>query len=965
MSRYSAIKAATNAYIKTNGRQEITGAILNAVMIATIDSLGKFYQFVGRAVPATDPGNIDQNVAYLASTPGTYEHLGGFTLVEGEVAVIKFAGEWAKETICTIPSNVSDLTNDAGFITRAVADLINYYDKDDINEFFDSFSRQSYVVAWDGSAAPVVSQIPQGVSVTYGGDTYAGTLPASESTLGKIYLVSDGAGYDQYITTSDPTYSWIPLGTTSIDLSGYATQAEVDTMKDDEELDALALGRNVTTDTIPITTSIAGVAYKINESTKEWEATVGDERFVLYPIEPGKKYTIHGRSNRDSVISVLAESAPGNVGDEAVFATGFDSVLPLPANQEYSFVAPPDAVSIYYWKYDTSSQYRFPTSIDIESVDFDVLKPSDTEDNLESTSATDPLSANQGRILGGEVFGKRETDPTITDLTSSLAPFTSGKGIDYQTGNVYNSSNYDASSYVDISGYDLIIYSRAETTSSTTGLGVAFYDSAKHFISGQQAKKVSVADGYVETTLVVPENAVYFRLSQNKNTGTWGYAYLRGGVRTFVPYSKIQELQDQVAVLNSEADNTIRLDQRDIVERNVIDSNGDYSSADGYGCTDFIPCHGAGRLTYTKVVGTFGAGLAFYDQDKALISYVDSISGSNGMTEVTIDIPDNAYYFRASGWNYVNSTIYGSFYAYLSGNEVCLRGKRASNGEPTYFSVVYNSAIDDMTTDTFSVPSQGESPVCTTAVVLLPPSYTMDGKPSRVIINFHGWSHYVHYKQWGAAGSNYAGFMQQKYRWANAGYVVIDINHKNSGQGADYSGLGSKQDDECYHRAWEWVREHYNVEDTCFLVSGSAGGINGINACYTWSEARAAVWLDNWIDVSQHPYPSSCGQYYYGYSGSYDASKVGTRNPMLRIKNVGGSDFLQMPPCPVKIYYLTKTAGFMKPFVDIINAGRAVGDFQVRKCTGITHSVLVSGGDGTDPQAAVVDAEIIRWLDQH
>ena len=46
MSQYQAIKAATNAYIKTNGRQEITGAILNAVMIATIDSLGKFYQFV-------------------------------------------------------------------------------------------------------------------------------------------------------------------------------------------------------------------------------------------------------------------------------------------------------------------------------------------------------------------------------------------------------------------------------------------------------------------------------------------------------------------------------------------------------------------------------------------------------------------------------------------------------------------------------------------------------------------------------------------------------------------------------------------------------------------------------------------------------------------------------------------------------------------------------------------------------
>ena len=118
MSKYEAIKAATNAYIKTNGRQEITGAILNAVMIATIDSLGRFYQFVGVATPDTDPGTIDQNIAYLAGTPGTYTHLGGITIDAGELAVIKFDGEWHKEAVATIPAKVSQLENDLGFIIR-------------------------------------------------------------------------------------------------------------------------------------------------------------------------------------------------------------------------------------------------------------------------------------------------------------------------------------------------------------------------------------------------------------------------------------------------------------------------------------------------------------------------------------------------------------------------------------------------------------------------------------------------------------------------------------------------------------------------------------------------------------------------------------------------------------------------------------------------------------------------------
>lgn len=240
MSRYSAIKAATNAYIKTNGRQEITGAILNAVMIATIDSLGKFYQSVGVAVPATDPGVIDQNVAYLAGTPGTYTHLGGFEVERGEIAVIKFDGEWHRETLYVIPTRMSDLVNDAGYITKVVSDLVNYYTKNDVQSILSSYydkdqvdsmvsavSRQSYVVAWDGTAEPVVGDIPAGVSVTWDGNAYVGTLPASASTLNKIYLVSNGAGYDEYITSDNNGYAWIALGSTSMDLSGYATMTDL------------------------------------------------------------------------------------------------------------------------------------------------------------------------------------------------------------------------------------------------------------------------------------------------------------------------------------------------------------------------------------------------------------------------------------------------------------------------------------------------------------------------------------------------------------------------------------------------------------------------------------------------------------------------------------------------------------------------------------------------------------------
>lgn len=92
-----------------------------------------------------------------------------------------------------------------------------------------SISAPSYVVAWDGDSTPVVANIPAGVTLTYSGQTYTGTLAASSSTLNKTYLVGDNNGnFDEYVTqVNGSTYSWQYLGNTEIDLSDYATKDEL------------------------------------------------------------------------------------------------------------------------------------------------------------------------------------------------------------------------------------------------------------------------------------------------------------------------------------------------------------------------------------------------------------------------------------------------------------------------------------------------------------------------------------------------------------------------------------------------------------------------------------------------------------------------------------------------------------------------------------------------------------------
>ena len=83
----------------------------------------------------------------------------------------------------------------------------------------------SYIMAWNGLSVPIEEEIPAGVVVTYDSVNYTGTLAASTSTKGKMFLVASSDNpetKDIYVTVSsnNGTYSWMKVGDTDIDLSG-------------------------------------------------------------------------------------------------------------------------------------------------------------------------------------------------------------------------------------------------------------------------------------------------------------------------------------------------------------------------------------------------------------------------------------------------------------------------------------------------------------------------------------------------------------------------------------------------------------------------------------------------------------------------------------------------------------------------------------------------------------------------
>lgn len=98
MSNYATLKSTIQSVVKTNGNNEITGALLQQTLLSMINSLGVGYQYVGIATPSTNPGTPDQNVMYFAAMSGTYTNFGGIVVNDGEFCVLCWDGSWIKKT---------------------------------------------------------------------------------------------------------------------------------------------------------------------------------------------------------------------------------------------------------------------------------------------------------------------------------------------------------------------------------------------------------------------------------------------------------------------------------------------------------------------------------------------------------------------------------------------------------------------------------------------------------------------------------------------------------------------------------------------------------------------------------------------------------------------------------------------------------------------------------------------------
>lgn len=113
-----------------------------------------------------------------------------------------------------IPSNTSDLTNDSGFITKAVNDLVNYYLK-----------SETYTRAEVNALIGAIRTIHFEAVLT---------LPTEDIQTNVIYLVPKSISQsdnikDEYINLDGTSAGWEKIGETEIDLSNYVTITALNT----------------------------------------------------------------------------------------------------------------------------------------------------------------------------------------------------------------------------------------------------------------------------------------------------------------------------------------------------------------------------------------------------------------------------------------------------------------------------------------------------------------------------------------------------------------------------------------------------------------------------------------------------------------------------------------------------------------------------------------------------------------
>lgn len=189
MGNYEELKSIIANAIKANGNREITGDILQNILLSIVSSIGAYATFAGIATPSTDPDLIDQNVFYIALESGDYP---AFSLYITSPAIFFNNNKiWEKIDLpIATSSSVDDIytsinVTDNIVLNQTIIDGLYIPDYTMEYMYVTNTASQLSVKIVDEALTPVINQVVKpGINILYKSDlTPAGYIAISSNEI--------------------------------------------------------------------------------------------------------------------------------------------------------------------------------------------------------------------------------------------------------------------------------------------------------------------------------------------------------------------------------------------------------------------------------------------------------------------------------------------------------------------------------------------------------------------------------------------------------------------------------------------------------------------------------------------------------------------------------------------------------------------------------------------------------------
>lgn len=399
------------------------------------------------------------------------------------------------------------------------------------------------------------------------------------------------------------------------------------------------------------------------------------------------------------------------------------------------------------------------------------------------------------------------------------------------------------------------------------------------------------------------------------------------------------------------------INKNDLIAGYYINSSGVMTQSEPWYATDYIDVSDHVYINLQRGVGLS----SWYDSGK---NFVSSFT-PNG----PVSVPVGAKYIRSSILNTFINT------AYIVDGQRDVEGPNADlNGYPLMTKRPYRDGFQK-----FTVRVNKSKPVNTTAndrnyegetfedvdCHLYMPSnfYSPFGKPCKLLMLCHGAGK-------GAIGwQSVPSYVAMIKAFSSNGYFVFDCNgFSNDALGCSF--WGDQRGLTAWRKAYQYVTDHYNVEEEFSVYAFSMGGLTALNLAFQNLPNIKSIALGSPVINLEAAFHATDGtqriiKVLYGMGDAWDAKKAQGSNPYANLLDIGGTEVVVKPLAPIKIWYgstETNNTGnpaveknYAKRFVDAINNGG--GTAQYREVDGGVHSLSY----GANPN---VTNEIITYLNR-